>query len=135
MNVDEKEKMVRELRAQGKTYREIMQILKVSPNFVSKALRAEVKKDEIDTLKERITKLEKMLFPLFVHAEEKRENCIHYKNFICQKWAFKWPYGEELERKGLVFRDGDFYKIKVKENPLFCAPCTAFINKNNPIKW
>jgi len=52
--LEEKEKYIIELRKQGKTYREIAKILKVSPVDISRVLRGVVKKDEITELKEKV---------------------------------------------------------------------------------
>jgi len=51
---EEKAKLIVELKRQGKTYREIQKALKVSPRDVKRALKLEVRRDDIEELKGRM---------------------------------------------------------------------------------
>lgn len=55
---EEKAKLVVELRRQGKTYREIAKVLRISPRDMKRALKLEVRKDEVGELKARVDRLE-----------------------------------------------------------------------------
>jgi len=60
----EKIKYIIMLRKQGKTYREIQKILKVSPRDISKALELENHKDDIEELKNKIGEFEERLLKI-----------------------------------------------------------------------
>jgi len=55
---EEKEELVRKLYEKGYTYREIAKELRISVRDISRILRSEERKDEIDEIKERLKKLE-----------------------------------------------------------------------------
>ena len=57
----EKEESVKKLYEQGYTYREIAKKLRISVRDISRILRGEERKDEIDEIKERLSKLEKKI--------------------------------------------------------------------------
>jgi len=54
----EKEELVKRLYEQGYTYRDIAKELRISVRDISRILRSEERKDEIDEIKERLNKLE-----------------------------------------------------------------------------
>jgi DNA repair exonuclease SbcCD ATPase subunit len=56
-----KARRILELRSQGKTYREIQRLLRVSPNDIARALRRESSKDELLELKTAVQRLERQL--------------------------------------------------------------------------
>lgn len=57
----EKEELVKKLYEQGYTYREIAKELKISVRDISRIIRGDEKKDEIDEIKERLSELEKKI--------------------------------------------------------------------------
>ncbi|HIP25198.1 MAG TPA: hypothetical protein EYG81_01855 [Archaeoglobus profundus] len=57
----EKEELVKKLYEQGYTYREIAKKLRISVRDISRILRGEERKDEIDEIKERLSRLEKKI--------------------------------------------------------------------------
>ena len=57
----EKEELVKKLYEQGYTYREIAKKLRISVRDISRILKGEERKDEIDEIKERLSKLEEQI--------------------------------------------------------------------------
>lgn len=55
----EKEELIKKLYEQGYTYREIAKELRISVRGISRILRGEERRDGIDEIKERLSKLEK----------------------------------------------------------------------------
>lgn len=76
----EKEGLVRKLYEEGYTYREIARKLRISVRDISRILRVEERRDEIDEIKERMEKIENRL-----KKNEDRLEWIVYRIL----WAFE----------------------------------------------
>jgi DNA repair exonuclease SbcCD ATPase subunit len=69
---EERARRILELRSQGKTYKEIQKLLRVSPNDIARALRREAVKDELLELKTTVQRLEKQIEELKASLAENK---------------------------------------------------------------
>jgi len=136
----EKEKLVIELYEQGYTYREIAKILRISVRDISRILRREERKDEIDEIKERLNKLEEVvkkieegikklgdfsdLVLIKVSALRRVDKypCIHIdEDGYCKGWFWR------KKILGLDMKEEDSkYYINVRKHPLICVACPKY---------
>jgi len=98
--LEEKEKYIIELRKQGKTYREIAKILKVSPVDISRVLRGVVKKDEITELKEKVGEIMDFYDLAKLIGKRNQTICGFCKGEYCKKWEIR----EEKVKGEKVYR-------------------------------
>ena len=139
----EKEKYIVELRKQGKTYREIVKILRVSPSTVARVLKQYAREREINELREKLRAIEEKLkeleeslsalrrsYKLMVdHALWRRSNCRYYgSDGYCSYWTWRRRV-EEWKMKEEVVRGERVYRISVEEHAEYCATCPAFTRK------
>jgi len=123
--LEEKRRYIIELRKEGKTYREIAKILKVSPVDISRVLRGVVKKDEITELKEKVEEISEIMdFYDLAKLIGKRNQtiCGFCKGEYCKLWrlqpgSIKWEIREEKVKGEKV------YRLNVKKHVEFCALC------------
>ena len=123
--LEEKEKYIIELRKQGKTYREIAKILKVSPVDISRVLRGVVKKDEITELKEKVEELENAFWDFYdfaiIHGEINRNACVFYEGGYCKFW--KWERDDDLDMKEERINGEVVYRLSVEKHVEACVFC------------
>jgi len=149
---EEKAKLIVALRRQGKTYREIQMLLRVSPRDVKRALKIEAHKDEVEELKGRmgqlegkLSNIEKALAELQGFKAEvlelkgwlerglnmrfrqdlKDENCVHMVGGFCENWFWKEPVKGWSMKRG---REG--YNLNVERHRWMCLACPSFTPKS-----
>jgi DNA repair exonuclease SbcCD ATPase subunit len=81
MTPEEKARRILELRSQGKTYREIQRLLRVSPNDIARVLRRESSKDELMELKATIQRLEQQLAELKLRVDKAEGRSLELENW------------------------------------------------------
>jgi len=146
---EEKAKLIVELRQRGKTYREIQRALKVSPRDVSRALRTELHRDEIESLRQRVEKLEDGLHRIentLTKLDAFRQNveeieqwlelglsrmfraspCIHMRGGFCEAWVWKKPV-----RGWSMKKTKDGYVLNVERHRWMCALCPTYTSKEH----
>jgi DNA repair exonuclease SbcCD ATPase subunit len=81
MTPEEKARRILELRSQGKTYREIQRLLRVSPNDIARVLRRESSKDELMELKATIQRLEQQIAELKLRVDKAEGRSLELENW------------------------------------------------------
>jgi IS30 family transposase len=81
MTPEEKARRILELRSQGKTYREIQRLLKVSPNDIARVLRREAVKDELLELKTAVQRLEQQIAELKLRVDKAEGKSLDLENW------------------------------------------------------
>lgn len=59
--------------------------------------------------------------------EGKRDYCEHYDGTKCTFWSY-----EEKPSELKTIKDGEVWRVLVKEQPEYCAPCPDFKDKREP---
>jgi len=81
MTPEEKARRIVELRKQGKTYREIQRLLRVSPNDIARVLREESSKDELMELKTAVQRLEQQIAELKLRVDKAEGRSLELENW------------------------------------------------------
>lgn len=106
MTPEEKARRILELRSQGKTYREIQRLLRVSPNDIARALRREAFKDELMELKTTVQRLEQQIAELKLRLDKAEGRSLELEN-----WAKSFS---ESMKKALDVLDARLRKLEGK---------------------
>jgi len=106
MTPEGKARRILELRSQGKTYREIQRLLRVSPNDIARVLRRESSKDELLELKTAVQRLEQQIAELKLRVDKAEGRSLELEN-----WAKSFS---ESMRKALEVLDARLRKLEGK---------------------